>query len=318
MIAGQSNSGVDITHLPVLWEAGKGRALGILAGHLYGEAYDVSDPIGALTQGRHRIVAGFSNVQVQHPRLSPGAKPVYWSSTDPAAHALALPAGMEQASGEADCVSDDGTILGGALYDAATSGWYDFFIKSHACAWILDPQTGSYAPQLLEDLPGGDDEARVEGISGDGKVIVGEGTSAEGMQPCYWRLARVPTGRTTVGQVYGPAQPLPLPPGATMGFARGADFTGAIIGGGINGADEPDAVRWTSAAGSGGSAPTYAAPVRVMDLLAAHSITVPSGWHLWWIGRLSADGRTIIGDGSVVDETDPDVVTYQGWVAHVP
>jgi uncharacterized membrane protein len=311
VIAGSSNSGNDTSNppLPILWTAGKPDAYGLLAGDLSGQAREVSNlAITAIGKDR-RVIVGFSHAIVGYPNRSHGAKPVYWLNGDATARALAIPTGTPSEGGEATCTSDNGLILAGNLYH------FDPAIdpsESHGCAWWFDAAKSVYVPILLQDLAGGADSCHVHGISGNGQIVVGIGTTDQGTIPCFWKRTQVlaSVAGSGGGFTYGfsSPQPLTLLAGADAGYAIGANADGSVIGGSCIVGDESKAVLWTN----------FGSPKLVTDIFASQSIHFPSGWSLDWVSRLSADGKTFIGQGWRTDASDPSLVYYEGWIARVP
>jgi uncharacterized membrane protein len=297
--AGYSNEGTSSVPRPVLWQqpaCNRPLVLDLLPEHVMGRAFDVSDRTAM--GGKHvRVVVGYSSTAENHAHRTPGATPVVWTNADPTALALRVPSVFPVESGEARTLAADASVVVGTLYDFAGG-------RSAACAWVLDTVANDYRPVLLADLPGGADSCAAGGVSGDGSIVVGWGTAASGKQPSYWK-------RTLGPAVFEPAQPLPMQVLGSSeigaeGEALAADHVGAVLGGALVLDGEYTAVRWPlSASGPG-------APETVLDRLLGASIAVPPGWHLFYVARLSADGRTLVGEG-----LDP-AGNVAGWVAAGP
>jgi hypothetical protein len=121
-----------------------------------------------------RIIIGYSNILNQYAIRYPGARAVYWDDWDnvvplPYPADSLLPNGEKIFSSEADSISDDGRIIAGNLYfDQRFSPQHHM---SNPCVWIYHPvsRNGSFYELLcvLEDIPGGDDCASIDQISGN-------------------------------------------------------------------------------------------------------------------------------------------------------
>src|SRR6185369_15435357 len=91
----------------------------------------------------------------------------------------------------------------------------------------------------LGDLPGGNFDSRAQGISADGRIIVGQGTSNAGVTAVYWD----DTGMHDMGT-------LPQGQYAAQSQCFAANFDGSVIVGAsssVNGTYE--AFRWARAGG---------------------------------------------------------------------
>jgi uncharacterized membrane protein len=192
------------------------------------------------------------------------------------------------------------------------------------------------APIAMGDLPGGAVQSSAAAISADGSVIVGTGTSPEGQHVYQWML---PTGMVPLGDLPGGAF-------ASEPFAMTPD--GSVIVGESTSSFGMEAFRWSKATGfvglgdlMGGKFQSLALDVsangarivgfgttgsgmeaflwdstqgmrRLADVLLALGATSVARWQLTEATGISADGKTIIGNG-----TNPAGVT-EGWVARLP
>jgi probable HAF family extracellular repeat protein len=229
----------------------------------------------------------------------------------------------------------------------------------------------------LGDLPGGSDDSEASGVSADGSVVVGSGTSASGVEAFRWTsgtgmvglgdlpggspgskaLAISGDGSAIVGWGIDPgAQAFRwtsgtgmvglgyIPGGGAASEAWGVSADGSVIvGGGDSASSFAEAFRWTSGTGmvglgdlAGGSFLSFA-----WDVSADGSVVVGygttavgteafiwdaghgmrnlkevltddygldlTGWTLEIAYGISADGRTIVGNGN-----------HGGWVAVIP
>lgn len=300
-------------HRPVLWHDGGFSVLDLVPFDVTGNATAVSNPTQPPVGAGERIVVGYSHRTGPHPRRGAGARAVYWRMGNPQAIELPMPDPLGAAGAEANCVSDDGLIIGGNLYDVPQTPGALF--TGRACAWYYDCSANAYQPIRQPHLPNGPDESDVYGISGNGHILVGDVSNGAGLLPCYWRRVLVPDA--------GPASPqaiafdgphvLAVLPGHAKGAATCANFSGAIIAGesdltaaGFIG----EAVRWVG----------FGNPERISDLLANKSISAHQSWILDSVNRISADGHTIIGNGFHPNPANPVSVwdVYEGWIARIP
>jgi len=197
-----------------------------------------------------------------------------------------------------------------------------------------------YYPNFREvgDLPGGADDSAVYGSSGDGRIVVGFGTSVSGRQATRWRTS-------FDGQVHGLGD---LTEVIVESTANAASWDGAfIVGYGTNAAGEHEAFLWTYADGMSGldsadladrsSASDLSSDGRVVvggftsagddeafywnpiagmrslqDMLAEQFGLDLGGWELLNATGVSASGLTIVGEG-----INP-AGHREGWIAHVP
>jgi uncharacterized membrane protein len=165
--------------------------------------------------------------------------------------------------------------------------------------------------EILDDLPGGENNSRAIDISGDGSVIVGFGHTATGREPCRWTgttpqgLGFLPgysietgwaagisadgsviVGESHDGVGYAPFRwtetdgmvPLTGPQGQRVaGVAKAASADGSVIVGMVNTAQGSEAFRWTATTGA----------VALGEL--------PGGQHSAIAEDVSADGSIVVG-----------------------
>ncbi len=154
-------------------------------------------------------------------------------------------------------ISDDGRVI---------VGWSDTspFTLGEAVRW--DRSGGATVPAGLGDLPGASSESIAHGVSGDGTVIVGRGTSASGPEAFRW---------TASGGMAGLGD---LPGGAFASEAFAASFDGSVIVGQGTSASGSEAFRWTMTGGMVGlgDLPGGAYRSKALDVSADGSVVV--GW----------------------------------------
>lgn len=229
--------------------------------------------------------------------------------------AIVLPSIPERRVFEfATSVSDDGSVV---------AGWTEIVNGIRAFTW-----TSTAGRIDLGSLPGAT-SAAAYGVSGDGRVIVG----ASGSRPFRWTQAAGMVG-------------LDMPPGVTSGSAFAANDDGSIIVGSARWDQTDAAFRWTAGGGmenlgvpqpwdqtsargvsADGSVivgqlyrvdelnnPIYSPflwtrELGLVDLgeyLASLGLDL-TGWTLMYATGVSADGRTIVGNGEHNGE-------LEGWV----
>jgi probable HAF family extracellular repeat protein len=187
----------------------------------------------------------------------------------------------------------------------------------------------------LGDLAGGAFRSFANAVSADGSVVVGQGTSASGGEAFRWTSG---TGMVGLGDLAG---------GSFSSTATGVSADGTVIVGSGNSASGGEAFRWTSGTGmvglgdlAGGVFSSRALGVtadgavvvgrsetalgheafvwdatngmrRVNDVLSPSVGAALTGWTLSEANGVSADGRTIVGEG-----TDP-AGNPQAWLAYM-
>jgi uncharacterized membrane protein len=274
--------------------------------------------VGGFTDSRMRgrIVVGFSNILNQYANRSPGAQAVYWDNWN-RVNVLPLPEALPNdsmvISAEAVCISDDGEFIGGNLYYNKKMSPQHYM--SFPCIWRFNrhnPSGQSYDLLcVLEDLPGGDDNALIRSISGNGKVIVGYGSQISG-DPACWDYFTVACRWEIVsnGNNAGCTGPFALMglEGYPGSAANGVNSNGSVIVGGCHLVTGPCSspefmvrpVRWND---------PDDVPEDIGILMEDY---IPEGWMLFDAIRVSANGKIVIGYGI---DYDYNVV---GWVAGLP
>jgi probable HAF family extracellular repeat protein len=224
----------------------------------------------------------------------------------------------------ANAVSDDGTVVVGV----------DVVGASILGAFRWTPSPGLMA---LGDLPGGVFHSNARGVSGNGAVIVGQARSAPGMEAFRW---------TAGGGMVGLGD---LPGGSFGSRAVAASYDGSVVVGySSSSLGSSQAFRWTAGGGmvglgdlegpgfmvsasdvsadgsvvvGGGTRGSYLGPVRwtaargmesIREILLAGGVTNMEGWLLEGVDGVSADGLTMIGNG-----TNPEGIR-EAWIATIP
>ena len=132
--------------------------------------------------------------------------------------------------------------------------------------------------EFIGDLPGGATFSRAYGISNDGQVVVGEGTSDSGTEAFRW----TPAGAmSSLGDLAG---------GAVNSIADSLTSDGQLIVGYGTSAAGQEAVLWDAGL----------AIHRVADVLAAGNVVIPIGWVLTECTAITINGNivTICGNGT--------------------
>ena len=259
-------------------------------------------------RGRPRITVGYSSTGNNHPHRVAGALPVYW---DPmrVIHPLplpdSLPNGAAIVSAEAVAVSDDGRLIAGNLHYVG-SAW---FFWAQPCLWQYDMTLKAYRlTSILQDLSGGDLDARASHISGSGTAVVGYG-NADGMPfgACKWPIS---------SGVGAPPVALTQLPNTEWSIAMGSDKSGSLIVG-YCGASSTNAFGFAERATLWTSVST---PKNLADILTAATppVTLPPDWQLEAC-RISDSGKVIVGSAFHFNPVTPDSsLVQQGWVARIP
>jgi probable HAF family extracellular repeat protein len=141
----------------------------------------------------------------------------------------------------------------------------------------------------IGDLPGGFFGSSAEGVSADGTVVVGYGTGPAGSEAIRW---------TPSGGMVGLGD---LPGGNFSSAATAASAHGDVIVGSGSTADSFEAFFWTPALGM----------VALKQFLLDHGVQEVEGWRLVFATDISADGRTIVGNGINPNFED------EAWVATI-
>jgi len=294
------------------------RPYGVNVGWFWGGATDINDT-GTVIVGWDTNVLHVSSGQDEPYRWVNGA--VDWLLPHDVNHITFYAA-------KARATSSNGTVVAG--YMQAPEGLPN---GEEAFVWTT---TGGL--QLLGDLPDGDTISEAWDVSADGKVVVGVGRAGDHDEAFKWTAA---TGMVALG----------LPPGDISSVAFHVSRDGKVAVGDSLGADgRHRAARWTPAGGaehladlpgmtfasgstasgdgrviggmtgpssepSGGGAAvlwTDGNAQLVKDLLVA-SGTDMTGWDLQSVTDISADGKTILGSGTV-----PGVGQYADWLVTLP
>ncbi len=307
----------------VIFTSGGIVALDWLTGDKMSFAYEVSQdsplPLPAfLPPGTpRRVIVGYSYTEPNEPSKVPGAHAVYWDNLNNSSpnhiHALPLPAqlpnGFAVISSEATCVSDDGTLIGGNLYYNKVSLGH---FNSIPCLWRLGSSTVTV--DALDDVTGGEENARIMHVSGDGRWLVGWGIpSTENYTACRWNAnAGLPNWRKP--------QELAFLAGTTSSYASGVSQDGSIIVGGCSNLIAGEYIGYATLWKNG----TVGLPPVVHDIagiLHDNGVTLPDGWTSPGAIRVSANGRIIVGIANhpnPLNPTDPTDPSQEGWVAGIP
>jgi probable HAF family extracellular repeat protein len=148
----------------------------------------------------------------------------------------------------------------------------------------------------LGELPGGPSMSEALAISAGGSTIVGASFSEPGVEAFRW---------TEAGGMVGLGD---LPGGGFHSVARAASADGSVVVGSAT-SDNPvfpsagEAFIWTADGGMRS----------LRDVLVEDHGLDLTGWRLTAANGISADGRTIVGDGLHVSGS-----SFLGWVAVVP
>jgi probable HAF family extracellular repeat protein len=184
-----------------------------------------------------------------------------------------LPGGDQH--GIASDVCADGSVVVGSSSSAEGNEGF-----------IWTPATGMLG---IGDLPGGFFGSSAEGVSADGIVVVGYGTGPAGSEAIRW---------TQSGGMVGLGD---LPGGNFSSAATAASAHGDVIVGSGSTADSFEAFFWTPALGM----------VALKQFLLDHGVQEVEGWRLVFANDISADGRTIVGNGINPNFED------EAWVATI-
>lgn len=161
--------------------------------------------------------------------------------------------------GSANAVSDDGSIIVGGGIFGSNSRAFSF-------------KDGIFS--VLGNLDGGEIWSQAINISGDGKVIVGRGSSAAGLEAFRWTSDE---GMIALGDLAG---------GHVNSIAWDVSANGSVVVGMGQTEAGDEAFIWTEAAGLR----------RLADVLIAKGGDV-TGWELNNARGISADGLWVVGDG---------------------
>ena len=138
----------------------------------------------------------------------------------------------------------------------------------------------------MGNLPGGSNSLAYA-VSDDGLVVVGHGDSASGHQGFRWTAS---SGMAALGYL----------PGGKVSFAHVVSSDGSVVGGFGDSTSGNDVFIWDSINGMR-SLQTVLTSNYHMNLI---------GWRLKFVTGISADGKTIVGDGYHNGRTE-------AWIAHL-
>jgi probable HAF family extracellular repeat protein len=160
--------------------------------------------------------------------------------------------------------------------------------STEIAAFRLTSSTGMVS---LGDLPGGSSLSAAYAVSDDGTTIVGYGSNDDGQVAMRWTSVQ---GMINLGD---------LPGGPVGSEANDVSANGRVIVGDSRVAlSSSRAFLWTEQLGM----------VNLQELLAAKGVSEVAGWVLTNATAVSADGRTIVGNGR-----NPDGL-QEAWIATVP
>ena len=175
---------------------------------------------------------------------------------------------------------------------------------------------------FLGDLPGGTLETYPYDVSGDGSVIVGYGYGASGSEAFRWTAADGMVGLGVLpGDSYSSASAVSSDGTTIVGYSHGVSGREAFVWNSANGmvglGDLPGGSFQSAASGVSGDGSTVvgrsssvAAPsgeaiiwdgingMRSVHALATQAGIDLTGWELTSAGRISDDGRVIVGHGN--------------------
>jgi probable HAF family extracellular repeat protein len=178
-------------------------------------------------------------------------------------------------------ISADGTVVSG---DGTAQG----SCSGHAFRWVSNGAGGGTMTDLGH-LPGQyATDSLAFGISGDGRVVVGQSQASNNDQAYRWSAA---AGMVDIG--------FALTHGDDWSQANGANYDGSVVFGWFYdaAAGETHPLLWTTARGS----------EDFQDYLAGLGVDL-SGWVLEYGTAVSADGLTFVGFGQHYGQTE-------GWIA---
>lgn len=221
-------------------------------------------PTDQPTVGYSTVANGVSRdgsiiVGTQHqPTRVPRAQAFRWTAAD----GMVSLAGSEFFyDNEAFSVSTDGSVI---------VGYFDGPIGRQAFRWTM-----SQGMLGLGDLPDGNDASTARSVNADGSVIVGFGSSVLGQEAFRWTLDG---GMVGLGD---------LPGGLWSSSATDVNADGTVVIGTSESANGSEAFVWTMQGGTRSLADILTFDCR-LDL---------TGWTLVDATGVSADGRTIVGNG---------------------
>lgn len=154
------------------------------------------------------------------------------------------------------------------------------FIKKSVVVSLLLCSSVTHAVQLtdfqgLGDLAGGSFLSRAYGVSADGSVVVGQGTSANGEEAFRYDAVN---GMVGLGDLAG---------GFFSSQAFGVSADGSVVVGLGSTANSTEAFIWDETSGM----------QSLQDALLFNGVTAVTGWQLQQARAISEDGSTIVGFG---------------------
>jgi len=173
-----------------------------------------------------------------------------------------LPGGSD--GGNGDGISADGTIVAGGTQSFESWPYYG----GQTCIWTFDRENNIWVVHALGDLTGGDFNSCAYHITPDGSVVVGEGSSAKGLEACRWTFDGAGWTLEGLGD---------LPGGDYKSGATGCSTDGSVVVGQSRILRGSRAFRWTSATG-------------MVNLGALPKHKFSAAW------ACSADGNVVVGE----------------------
>ena len=260
-----------------------------------GADWGVEDP--PLMRGR--IVVGWTSEGGNYPFYVAGGHAVFWKSWTSVVFLTlpALPNAQRIISSEANSVSDTAMRIGGALYYNIRGEAANY--RSYPCVWRFSG--GGYVPEVLNDLDGGDTNARITHISGDGKVAVGWGTVGEGDSLCY-AYPKIACKWVNDGTAWGNPIPLKPLPDFPYSSASGTNEDGSVVAG--------TSFSYECASGDFQARATLWHGNANLDIAGKLGKKATAGIILWEAKRVSRDGAIVTGYS-----WDDSMTTQDGWTA---
>jgi uncharacterized membrane protein len=262
--------------------------------HAIGSAADISD--GGELPGpggwgedrplmKNRIIVGYTSESGNYPWYVPDGHAVLWNSWTSIVMLTIppIPNGQTVISSEAVCISDDGMTIGGELYYNIRGEKNNF--RSYPCVWTFG--SGVFSPEVLKDLDGGDTNARITHISGDGHVVVGWGTVDVGDSTCQ-AYPKFACKWTKSSSGWSDPQALKPLPGSPYSSAAGTNGDGSIVVGSSYSYGVCPDVEFKSRA-------TLWHGTAYLDVADGLKSAVPPGVTLWEAVRVSQNGRIVTG-----------------------
>lgn len=226
--------------------------------------------------GDGKVIVGRSNWKIDQALTS---QAIRWTVTGGMVGLGILP-GMWSCSAEG--VSNDGSIVIGSTQKPLPDFASTHEVSSKAFRW-----TAAGGMVSLGHLRGGGNYSEANAISGDGTIIVGQSDSASGLQPFRWTAAG---GMVGLGHL----------PGSTNDVARAVSGDGSVIVGESKLASSETAFIWDNVNGMRS----------LQSVLSSNYHLDLTGWKLTSATGVSADGKTIVGNG---EHNGHD----EAWVAHL-